>query len=248
MKLFVYIILAMLPFASVAQDGMQQGDSAYAAGNYAAAIAAYEKILSDEGEAPEIYYNLGNAYYKNNEIARAILNYERALLLAPSDEDIIFNLELARSKTVDKVSSRYNIFIVEWYNAVVNSMSLNAWTILGIVSFVLFLLALSLYFFSSSISLRKVGFAIAVSAIIITIFANCAAYSHYNMLTSREYAIILSPSVTAKSTPDDSGTNLFVIHEGHKVKVIDNSMTAWKEIELEDGTIGWVPSKTLEFI
>ncbi|MBR6648598.1 MAG: tetratricopeptide repeat protein, partial [Bacteroidaceae bacterium] len=155
-KILIYTLIFMLPFALYAQDStavaqtvelpvsksVLQGDSAYAKADYATAIAVYEAILAEGNEAASLYYNLGNAYFKSDEIAKAILNYERALLLDPSDKDIRFNLEFARSKTVDKVTEGYTIFFVRWIEELINTMSMDAWCILGITAFVLLLVSL----------------------------------------------------------------------------------------------------------
>lgn len=251
MKAIIYFILMLIPCAAVAQVdavGKEVGDSAYAKGDYQAAIEAYKAILADNSVSPEIYYNLGNAYYKASEIGKAILNYERALLLDPSDEDIRFNLELAQSKAVDKVDDGFKLFLTEWIEALVNVASMETWAVIAIVTFVVMLIALLLLFFGKSIALRKASMWCSIIMLIITLFANYAAMSHYSKLTSREMAIIMSPTVTAKSTPDNSGTNLFEVHEGRKVRVSDDSMKEWKEIELENGTVGWVPANALEVI
>lgn len=249
MKIIAYILLMIIPMCATAQGVTKEtGDSAYAKGDYAAATAAYETLLAEQGEAPELYYNLGNAYYKSNEIAKAILNYERALLLDPNDPDTRFNLELAQSKTVDKVSEGYNIFFVQWLHAVINSLDINTWSVIGIISFIIFLVSLIMLFFGKSISLRKGSFAAAIFMFVLALFANLSALHHHHKLTHRTSAIILVPSVTAKSTPDESGTNLFVLHEGRKVEVTDDTMQHWKEISLEDGTVGWVPAGAIEVI
>ena len=264
MKKIIYILLFLVPFNLLAQDSIpvagrvitangeiankQMADDAYAKGDYVSAIAIYEDILQNKGEAADIYYNLGNAYFRNDEIAKSILNYERALLLSPGDDDIRFNLTLANSKIVDKVSEGYQIFFINWLHSLINTFSMTTWALTGIVSFVILLTALLLFLFNSSITIRKVGFATAIVMLFITIFANIAAYNQYENITNREEAIILAPSVTAKSTPSESGTSLFVIHEGRKVRITDDTMNSWKEIELEDGTVGWIPSTTLERI
>lgn len=262
-QIITYILLAIFPCLVAAQDSINiatpaeigaqtvnvsLGDSAYAKGDYSTAIAIYENVLNSGNESADLYYNLGNAYYKSEEIAKAILNYERALLLSPSDKNIIFNLELAKSKTVDKLSQGFKIFFVEWIKSLINLMGMNAWCIIGIVAFVVMLVSILLFLFNSRISIRKIGFATAIVTLFVTIFANIAAYTHYERLTNRNTAIVIEPSITAKSTPDKSGTSLFVIHEGHKVKIIDDSMHNWKEIELEDGTVGWLPVTAIERI
>jgi tetratricopeptide (TPR) repeat protein len=249
MKKFIYTIMfAALSLAVSAQTDKIAADSAYVKGDYKAAIEIYESLAANNGESADVYYNLGNAYYKSENIAKAVLNYERALLLNPDDEDIRFNLELARSKTVDKVAPEYKFFLMEWLESIINLLSISAWSILAVVSFVVMLLTLLLFLFGKSVSTKKTGFIIALFSLFITIFANLSALHRYHYLTERNDAVIMEPSVTAKSTPSNSGTELFVIHEGRKVKISDDSMREWTEIELEDGNKGWIPSSSLERI
>jgi tetratricopeptide (TPR) repeat protein len=249
MKKFIYTIMfAALSLAVSAQTDKVAADSAYVKGEYKAAIEIYESLAANNGESADVYYNLGNAYYKSENIAKAVLNYERALLLNPDDEDIRFNLELARSKTVDKVAPEYKFFLMEWLESIINLLSISAWSILAVVSFVVMLLTLLLFLFGKSVSTKKTGFIIALFSLFITIFANLSALHRYHYLTERNDAVIMEPSVTAKSTPSNSGTELFVIHEGRKVKISDDSMREWTEIELEDGNKGWIPSSSLERI
>ncbi len=248
-KIIYYIVLLAFPLMLAAQEANKiVGDSAYSKGNYAEAITVYESLLANKGESSELYYNLGNAYYKAENIAKAILAYERALLLNPGDEDIAFNLELARSKTVDKVTPTYKFFIIEWIESIVNMASMKTWCISGIIFFLLLLILTLVFLFGKSIIIRKVCFFAALVCLFITLFANFAALHLYHYLTERTEAIVLQPSVTAKSTPSNTGTDLFVIHEGRKVKISDDSMQGWKEIELEDGNIGWVPAESIEKI
>ena len=249
MKKFIYTIMfAALSLAVSAQTDKIAADSAYVKGDYKAAIEIYESLAANNGESADVYYNLGNAYYKSENIAKAVLNYERALLLNPDDEDIRFNLELARSKTVDKVAPEYKFFLMEWLESIINLLSISAWSILAVVSFIAMLLTMLIFLFGKSVSTKKTGFIIALFSLFITIFANLSALHRYHYLTERNDAVIMEPSVTAKSTPSNSGTELFVIHEGRKVKISDDSMREWTEIELEDGNKGWIPSSSLERI
>ena len=249
MKKFIYTIMfAALSLAVSAQTDKVAADSAYVKGDYKAAIEIYESLAANNGESADVYYNLGNAYYKAGEIAKSILAYERALLLSPGDDDIAFNLELARSKTVDKIAPTYKFFLIGWIESIVNLASMQAWCVTGILFFVL-LLALALVFlFGKSVPMRKIAFFSALFCLFITLFANFAALHLYHYLTERTGAIVMQPSVTAKSTPSASGTDLFVIHEGRKVTISDDTMQGWKEIELEDGNIGWVPAESIERI
>lgn len=224
-----------------------EGDSAYMRDDYASAIQIYENLLK-KGEAAEVYYNLGNSYYKAGDIAKAILSYERALLLQPGNADIRANLEIARSKTIDKVVPVPEIFFVSWAKSLINSMSIDAWAKLGVVFFILLLVSLYLFFFSKQIVWKKTGFIAGLVLLAFVILSNVFASQQKSELTNRNDAIVLSPSVTVRSTPSDSGTSLFILHEGHKVEIKDNSMREWKEIRLEDGKVGWVPAFAIEVI
>lgn len=224
-----------------------EGDSAYMRNDFALAIQIYENLLT-KGEAAEIYYNLGNSYYKTNDIAKAILNYERALLLEPGNSDIRANLEIARSKTIDKIVPVPEIFFVAWIKSLINSLSVDVWAKLGITFFILLLIAFSLFLFSKQIIWKKAGFIGGLILLFFVILSNIFAYQQKSELLNRNQAIIMSPSVTVRSTPSESGTSLFIIHEGHKVEIKDDSMREWKEIRLEDGKVGWVPVSVIEVI
>jgi len=225
-----------------------QGDSAYIRNDFASAIQIYESLLNTKGEAAEIYYNLGNSYYKIGDMAKAILNYERALLLNPGDGDIRSNLEIARSKTVDKVDAVPQLFFVSWTNSLINCMGADAWAKCGIASFILFILGLYLFIFSKKVVLKKIGFIASITLLVIVVVSNIFASHQKDLLINRTNAIIMAPSVTIKSTPNESGTDLFIIHEGRKVSIKDNSMKEWKEIILEDGNVGWIKTADLEVI
>lgn len=222
-------------------------DSAYAAGDYTTASSMYETLLQ-EGESSVLYYNLGNAYFKSDEIARAVLNYERALLLDPSNDDIRFNLELATSKTVDRTSEATEIFFVRWFRNFANMMSLDTWTKIAIVTFILFIFALALFIFGKKNGVKKTFFSLSVVFLLAAILSLAVAAGQKKHLTVREDAIVMSPSVVVRSTPGTSGTELFVLHEGRKVHIKDDAMNEWKEIELEDGNVGWIEAKAIERI
>lgn len=217
----------------------QAADSAYVAGDYHTAIRQYESLLQG-GVNAEVYYNLGNSYFKVDDIARAILNYERALLMSPGNGDIRANLEIARAKTVDKVVPQPELFFVNWYLSLRAVMSVDGWATAGILTFLIFLIGMGLYFFVTAIQLRKVGFYVAVVSVCLCLLSNLFAYQQKEIMQRHDKAIILVPSVTVRSTPSESGTGLFILHEGHKVSIKDDSMREWREIVIEDGKVGWV--------
>lgn len=222
-------------------------DSAYIRSDFTTAIQIYEMILR-KGESADIYYNLGNSYYKVGDIAKAILNYERALILKPANEDVISNLEIARGKTVDKVTDVPELFFITWLKVIINSMGIQSWAIIAISFFLLFIASIYFFFFSTKIVARKIFFSLALFFLVFCVIANISAAFQRRVRLNRMNAIIISPSVTIRSTPNDNGTSLFILHEGRKVFIKDDSMKDWKEIQLEDGNVGWVKKNDLEVI
>lgn len=245
---FIIFLLSFVQFVQAESFTKADADKAYQENKYAEAIKMYENILATQGESAVVYYNLGNSYFKEKNMAKAVLNYERALLLNPGDADIRFNLDMARSKTVDQITPATEVFIVTWINSLTNMQSERGWAKIGIVSFICLLVGLALYIFSKRLFVRKIGFIGAVVLLVVTVCANLFARQQKNELMDRTGAIVMSPTVTVKSTPDKSGTELFVLHEGTKVFVEDNSMKGWKEIRLEDGNKGWIPTGAIEII
>lgn len=247
-KIFFLLLTLCLAWSAYAQEtAIKEAETAYTKEDYKKAIQLYESILKSNGESSEIYYNLGNAYYKAEKIAPAILNYERALLLDPGDADIRFNLQMARQKSVDKIEPVGDFFIYRWFDTIQNMGSADSWAQLGIVCFILFIGCLILFFFSKWVHLKKIGFYIGILLLVMVIFANIFGMHQKNELVNRTGAIIFVPTVTIKSSPDTSGTDLFVLHEGTRVSV-KSTLGEWSEIVLEDGSVGWIPSKDLEVI
>lgn len=228
-------------------DRFKQGNELYANGNFEEAIEVYESILQSGLESPALYYNLGNAYYKTGELPEAILNYERALLLAPQDADIRYNLELAYEQTADKIDKVEVFFLTKWFRSIRNLNDSDGWAVYSIIAFVLFLLSAGFYLFGRSSATKKVGFSLAVIFLIIS--GTSFSFSSYQKekLVDRRHAIIFTPTVNIKSSPDTSGTNLFVLHEGTKVELI-SKLGEWWNVRLQDGSEGWIHESDVEVI
>lgn len=229
------------------ESTLKEAEEAYAKEDYTQAIELYESVLKSYGESAMVYYNLGNAYYKAGKVAPAILNYERALLLNPGDSDTRFNLQVARQKTVDKIEPIGEFFLTRWIGTVEDVYSADGWAKWGVASFLLFIGCLLLFFFSKWIRLKKIGFFAGICFLLISLVANLFADSQQDKLLHRADAIVFASTVTVKSSPDASGTDLFILHEGTKV-TIKSTLGEWSEIQLEDGNVGWMPSKEIQQI
>jgi len=225
----------------------QAADSAYRSGNYVQAIRDYEALLK-QGKSAALYYNLGNAYYRTDNITRAVLSYERALRLSPGDDDIRFNLQLARSKTIDKITPESEMFFFSWWRSLVNLMSADSWAACAIVSIAAALLLLLLYLFSDRLWLRKLGFFGAGALVVVFLLSNVFAYRQQRASDHRTGAIVTAPSLVIKKTPSAQSADISVVHEGTRVDITDDTMTDWKAVRLADGREGWVLAAQIERI
>lgn len=256
----VHAVLTVLPLLSVLlcscggdarQDSYnqlkQQADSAYVQERYSQAISLYEQLLK-QGENADVYYNLAGAYYRTENITRSILNYERALLLEPGDADIRFNLQLARQKTTDRITPESPLFIVTWYQTLAHLFSANEWAYITQGALTLLIVFVLVLLFAVSIPLRKTAFVSALLMILIVVLSTLFAFQCNYERTHRTHAIVTSGATNVGSTPSQGGTTLFLLHQGTKVRIIDDSMQQWKEIELADGKRGWISARSIEKI
>ena len=240
------LLLLLLPLTATAVT-KAEADSAYAQGHYQQAARDYEALLK-KGVSTDLYYNLGNAYYRMDEMPRAVLNYERALLLSPGDADVRFNLQMARSKTVDKITPESEMFFVTWYHSLINLTSVDGWAQMALIALAVAIVLALLYLFATPVWMRKVGFFGALLMLVLFVAANFFAYAQKQSFVRRSGAIIMAPAVTVKSTPAEQGTDLFILHEGTRVDITDGTMRQWKRIRLADGKEGWIETSQMEII
>lgn len=217
----------------------------YAEGNYAEAATQYEQILQEQPTA-EVYYNLGNAYFKQGELAQSILAYERALRLKPSFKDAKHNLQFAQSRIIDNIEDTQSFFLSNWLKAIRNALSQRVWMVGSIVLFIMALIGFFLFAFSQTLWLRKTAFYCSVIALVISVMACANAGSLYQRDTQRSESIITQGIVNAKSSPDRSGNDLFTVHEGTKVE-IHEVIGDWCCVHVGNN-IGWMPLEYLERI
>ena len=222
-----------------------QANANYAEGNYAEAAKQYQEVLAEQPSA-EVYYNLGNAYFKQGELSQSILAYERALRLKPTMKDAKHNLQFAQTRIVDNIEDTQSFFLSSWLKAVRNALNQQVWVILSISLFILALVGFFFFAFSRTIWLRKAAFYTSLVALLISICACANAGSLHKRDTQRSEAIITQGIVNAKASPDRSGTDLFTIHEGTKVRITD-VIGEWCCIHVGNN-IGWMQLAHLERI
>lgn len=243
---FLLLLIALLPLQSHAIT-KQNADDEYAKGNYQQAIKDYQELLRS-GVSADIYYNLGNAWFRTDNITQAVLAYERALLLSPGDEDIRYNLQYARSKTIDKITPANEMFFVTWYHSLVNFTSVDTWGKTAIASIILALLLILVFLFAPSMWARKTGFYGSAAFLVLFILSNLFAWQQKAELENKKGAIVIATTVNVKKTPSATGTDVFVIHEGTRVDITDKSMKEWCGIKLADGREGWLQASQIEEI
>jgi tetratricopeptide (TPR) repeat protein len=252
-KQYILILLLFSFFARTTfaqdtnKDKFYKGVTYFTAGTYKEALQAWTEIYNTGYRSANLDYNIGNAYFKLNNIPLAILFYERAYRLKPLDEDINYNLQIARTLIIDRFQEIPEIFFVKWYNIVSLILSTNSWAKISISTFILFLLSLSLYIYTSRYRQKVVGFWLAIIFIIFSLTALAFTIRNKSLVYDSHKAIISNQQVSGKSSPDKSGNDLFILHEGTKVTVEDE-VGEWTEIRLSDGNKGWIPVNSIMII
>lgn len=230
--------------SEIAQDRLEQANQSYLKNDFQAALDEYHKIEAAGFRSAELYYNLGNTYYKLGQIPSAILYFERARLLNPRDEDILFNLNLANQLVVDQINPVKAFFLRSWLHSVATLLKPDAWGMVGLLSF-LFLAAIVIALYATrGTRLRKTGIAVSFVMLFLLVISLTLGTIANRAVNYRNYAIVFAPSITAKSSPDASGTDLFVIHEGLKVRITE-TVGDWIRIRLPDGNEAWVPDSSV---
>jgi tetratricopeptide (TPR) repeat protein len=250
-KIYSIFFVALFPLLLLAgqqqQDLIVEGDSAYNNENFSDAISKYEMVLEQGYESAQLYYNLGNAYYNINNLPAAILNYERAKVLAPRDKDIDFNLNIVNSMITDKIEEVPEIFYIQWWKSVRDSFNLHTWTLISIALFVLLVVCAGFFFLSQSIFIRKMSFWAGMLIFGMGIVSFTMTYTKYDTQSKHLEGIIFDPTITVKSSPNQLGKDLFVIHEGTKV-FIEEEINGWCNIKIANGSTGWLPEASLKRI
>jgi tetratricopeptide (TPR) repeat protein len=252
--LIIWMFWTLCTPGSLTASPVQEEAVAFSAANelyrglkYQEAARAYEKILAGGYESAALYYNLGNALFKAGNAPAAILNYERAKRLAPRDEDIGHNLALANLKIVDRIEPIPRLFFVEWWEALVGAASASAWGTAAIAALWVSVILLALFRVSRGRLLRRLTLIPGLLALLFVILAFTAGRIQDDRESSEVAAILFAATAPVKSAPDAGSTDLFVLHEGVRVDLLD-AVGEWRKIRLADGKIGWLPVADLKVI
>lgn len=240
--------LPKAPASALTPDQLwDKANTAYVNGDFHTAAETYEQILQQGFSSVKLYYNLANAYFKEDRLGRAILFYHRALRLAPGNEDIRYNLSVAEARTKDNIEQIPEFFFTTWMRGVRHTMSCTAWSVLSLVLLAAMLVLFLFYLLAQRLTLRKAGFYGTLVAALLFFVTSWFALGERREMLDDTHAVVMTASTAVKSSPDKSSTDLFVLHEGTLVEIADR-LDGWCEIQIADGKKGWVECRKIETI
>jgi ABC-type multidrug transport system fused ATPase/permease subunit len=251
----IILVLLLLFGALIAEtsSGMEinqlftQANQQYRAGNFKTAIKLYESILKQGYESAAVYYNLGNSYFRENHIGLAVLNYEKAQKLKPRDADIQYNLELANLKVVDRVELPPRFFLFEWWSRFKNYFSMNQLAYLMVILFFISIVLIIAWLFIANDRIRRILVGVTIFTVLVTILFASIFFMRLRETSRHPEAVILAQTVNVFSAPDETSTNVFVLHEGSKV-ALDDQRGEWVKMSLPDGKTGWIRNEAIGII
>lgn len=249
MRKYVLLTACLLVCALNAQNRalFDSATASYNTGNYEKAAQKYEEILKNGSHSASLYYNLGNSYYKLNKIAPSIFYYEKALLLDPGDSEIKNNLEFARNMTLDDIKPLPRTGISRIMDGLTGIMSFDQWAYTAVAMMILFVACYILYYYLRYASHKRLAFIISFAFLILSIISVSFSYLQYNSYTSEQPAIVFATETSVKSEPNARSQEAFVLHEGTKVRVLDQ-LDEWRKIELDDGSTGWLQEGKIKML
>jgi tetratricopeptide (TPR) repeat protein len=246
--LVVWLVLPMLSFGiNQAPALFAKGNAYYAKAQYKEALTTYQQILSEGYQSAALYFNMGNASYKSDDIPAALLYFEKAHKLAPGDDDINYNIRFTNLKTVDKIDEAPEFFLANWWKAFILSFSVGTLTVLSIILVMLASVVLIIYFFANSVSIKKSSFYASIVLFLLGVLTIFIAGMQISYFENHRQAIIFTSSVTIKSGPVEKSGSLFVLHDGTKVNILENN-DGWMKIRLGNGNEGWIKASDVKEI
>ena len=250
-RLLVTISLVFLVFSAPGQNHqaaiIDKANQAYNEGAFQESAELYQSVIDSGFVSADLYYNLGNAFFKSKDIPSAILNYEKALKINPQDDQTLFNLNIANSQITDKIEAVPEMFYIKWWKSFTGLFNPDSWAILSITLFILAISLVAVFIITRNITMRRIAFWSGLVIIIVMFVSFYISYQKYDQQNKNNFAIIFTPTITVKSSPAKNSVDLFVIHEGTKVEIMDQ-VEGWYEIRIANGSIGWLPDNTLKKI
>lgn len=247
----ISVILILITFTPVralqVNTVMEKGNNFYRNGVYDNAIEEYKKLVDEDYLGTSLFYNLGNTYYRIGKIGYAILYYEKAIKLSPSDADVKHNLDFAHFSTIDRIQPLPKFFLFDWWEALLTSFSVNGWAYIVFIFYLLILLLIAAYFFAKLISQQKFIFLSGIVIVFLFTLSVSLLVVKINREATLKSGVIVVQVVTVKSSPDPQSTDSFVIHEGLKVN-LEDKLDNWVKIRLADGKVGWIENNVVERI
>ncbi|UNY99969.1 tetratricopeptide repeat protein [Zhouia spongiae] len=251
MKKIINILILCISLFSFSQNENEQlfekAVQFYNDGKYQEAINIYQKIVNNGYHSSSVYYNIGNAYYKLNEVAPSIYYYEKALLLSPADNDIKNNLQYAQNMTIDALETIPKSAISKLADSTLGFFSSKAWSIIAVILMTLFTAFFLIYYFASSRRQKKLFFVTSIICLLFSVISVSAAYHQYVSDKKDNPAIIFTEETVIKSEPNNRSNDVFTLHEGAKVNVLE-TLGDWNKIRIPDGKTGWIPKNDLKLI
>lgn len=245
--LFLVLLCSFSSRAAEERKIVEQANEAYAAKKYDKAIQRYQQLLEQSGPSEVVFYNLGNSYYRKGELGKAVLFYEKALLLDPDDEDILHNLKVAKASSKDELEELPEFFLSRWWNNLRLLMSTTAWSILGLILLWLGIGGIILWLMGNSRQQKKQGFIAGISFLVLSVLPFSLVLSGANLERDSGYAVIMSVEIKLRSAPDSESKEILRLHEGTKVAVLDQ-IGDWHKVKLSNGEQGWLPNTSIEKI
>ena len=245
MKNIIYIVL-LTTQVFFAQSGFEKGNEFYKNAKYEQAAEAYENVVnSDKQQSAELYFNLGNCYYKLNKVAPAIYNYEKALVLNPNDKEIVNNLKFAQKRTIDEIKVIPKVGFAKLLRDFTGIYHYNTWALISVAFSMLFLLSFVGYYFSSMSRSKKMFFFGMFVMIFLLLISVLAAFFEKSHAENEKPAVVFAEMTDVKSEPQKLAPNVLVLHEGTKV-FVKEKLDGWRKIQLTDGTEGWMESSAIK--
>lgn len=243
----VVLFIPLIMLADSAKTLFEIANDHYNKGEYEQSIALYDSLISNNLESADLYYNMGNAWYKLEEMPKAIFYFEKAKKIDPNNADIAYNLELANTKIADRIEIVPEFFLKTWWKTMLDTFNEAQWMLVNIGMFLVFLLFTIYFFISKKAAIKKFSFTLALLFLLLSLVSGLIGYRSYKIKTNHNTAIIFTPTVNIKSAPDDNSSTIFILHQGTKVTLMEET-TQWQKVKIANGSEGWLLKTDFEAI